>query len=213
LVCAVVVFIDVVVPPTPFPEPPEPVRPADFDPDDELLLVVVVPLVVVPPVIAGPLVTPVVTPSIEAPLLKLPAVPPPPVPPPPPPAVAPVVELSSGAPSVGDTVVVFVSVAPLVTTAEVGAVALVVDCTRLGSVTAPVPTWPLPSVPGVLPPTVCADAGNAAASDSIATKARVFIPRQRRAGVSVPDHWLQRLAFATVAPTTIEDGRSECPRR
>ena len=203
---------------------PEAAEPAPAELPEEaargLLAVTVLDVVVVVGLAAvAPLVELVAMPSIVAPR---PAVPAEAEPPP----DEPLPELG-GVETV--TVGVLVSVAPEVTepaallpvlvrvcpevTADDGVALVVVEVDRgsVGSVTAPLPTWPCPELPGVGPPTgsvasgftVCAAAGSAgiSANPTAATMTRsALMPRQRGAGARVPDCWLRRCASATVGP-------------
>jgi hypothetical protein len=141
------------------------------------------------------------------------------------PAEAAPVELPVPAGVETDTVGALVSVAPEVTvadelpllvnvwpdvTADDCAIpgGLAVEAGAVGRPGTPLPTCPCPPLPGVGPPvgslapglTVCAAAGCATPSNTIATIAKsTFMSRQRRTGAPVPSRWLRRCASATVA--------------
>jgi hypothetical protein len=107
-----------------------------------------------------------------------------PPPPPPPPDTAPVV-VAPGAAPVG---FVLVRIVPEDVVVDAGlTVATAGEAISAGNRTAPLPTWPLPRVPGV-GFADCAAAGCTTASASSAAKAKIpFIPTQHRSRPKVPD--------------------------
>jgi len=104
---------------------------------------------------------------------------------------------------------VLVRVCPDATSADCAALEFVeLDCGGAGSVTAPLPTWPWPPLPGVGPPTdsvvpgftVCAAAGSVSASHAMAeTATNALMLRQHEPSERVPARWLRHGASATVA--------------
>jgi hypothetical protein len=119
-----------------------------------------------------------------------------------------------GAAPVGFVLVSVVLLAPVVAVVEgFGSVLDVVDPPSFGRVTAPVPTWPPPNVPGVEPPTAapvppvvvlptaCAIADAERASHTKAARTGItFMPRQRGPCRRVPHRdWPWRSASDRVA--------------
>lgn len=183
-----------------------------------LLVIVEVEAVSVVGLLAGALLVALVAmPSIVAPRPALPAdaAPPPDDDPPPEPGgetavtVGALVKVSPEVTVVDEPFPVLVKVAPEVAADDgLEAELLEVDLGRAGKVTAPLPTWPCPPLPGVGPPTasvasgltLCAPAGKISASHAKAETTRnALMLRQREGRARVPDRWLRRCASATVA--------------